>query len=420
VVGLAVVALGAVTAVTAACGSSSTGASGGNVTLHFVWWGNDDRAKATRAAIDLFQQKNPTIKVVTEYSGYDAYFQKLSTQIAGGGSPDLLQLDRATLGEYQGRHVLSTLDSYAGKSLHTDHVAPQLLAGGKVDGKLYGVAGGQTSQMLVYDPAAFKKAGVTPPAGGWTWSVFTADMEQLGASGIPGTTDFGWAIDWFEVWLHQHGKTLYTDAGKLGFTSQDLVDFWTMTGTMRQHKGVSRPEATTKMDGSMPNSALITKQAASEINYDSSLTAYLSSFGAPLATAPLPSDGTESGMAAMPPVSFAVSERSTHKDAAVKLLDFLVNDPDAGRLLGTTRGLPPNQDIRAQVCGSATGPTKAVCDYEASVASKIGPSFGNWPTGSAAIKRDFQSVYDDVIFGKSTVAAGAQRVIQDAGQSLTS
>src|SRR4051794_31519918 len=96
-----------------ACGSGGD-AGGGKTTLRFVWWGNDDRAKATKAATDLFTRKNPDITVSTEFSAYDAYFQKLSTEVAGGAGPDLLQLDRATLGEYQHRNVLAELGSYTG------------------------------------------------------------------------------------------------------------------------------------------------------------------------------------------------------------------------------------------------------------------------------------------------------------------
>lgn len=417
-------ALVAVLAVTTGACSSGSSSSSGPIKLRFVWWGNTDRAKATNDAVALFEKQNPNIKVETEFSAYDAYFQKLSTEVAGGAAPDVLQLDRANLGEYQSRHVLLNLDPYVGGALKTDQLSPQLVGGGKVAGHLYGIAGGQTTEMFIYDPAAFKKAGVTVPATGWTWAQFTADMEKVGASGIAGTTDFGWAVDWFESWLHQHGKKLYTDDGKLAFTQQDLVDFWTLTGSLRQKKGVSAPPATTKMDGSMQNSALVTKQAASEINYDSSLTAYLSSYPTPLTAVALPTDGTngptDSGMAAMPPVSFAVSQRSAHKDAAVKLLNFLVNDPSAGTVLGATRGLPSNLTIRDQVCAAANAATKAVCDYEKSVQSQIGPSFGNWPTGSAAIKRDFQTVYDDVIFNKTSIVDGAKRVIADAQQSLTS
>lgn len=418
---LAVVML-AVAGLLAACGSS--GGSGGTQTIRFVWWGNQDRADATNKAVALFEQQNPNIKVVTEFSGYSAYTQKLTTEVAGGGAPDLIQLDRPTFGQYAHRHVLASLGGY-GSALDTSKIPANLLSGGSVDGQQYAIPGGQTTQMVAYDPTLFAKAGVTVPATGWTWQEFTADMAKVGAAaGEPGTTDFGWAVDWFEAWLHEHGKQLYTPAGQLGFTAADLVQFWNLTGALRQQRGVSGPQATTKMDGSMTNSAFVTHQAASEFNYDSSLTAYLSSYNGQVKAAPLPTDGTgsqASGMAALPPVFYAVTQRSAHKDAAVKLLNFLVNDPQAGKLLGTTRGLPENSDTLAAVCGSATGGNKAVCDFEQSVRDRLGPSQGwLWPTGSAEIKTNFQQVYDDVIFGRASVADAAQRVVSDATQSLGS
>src|SRR4051812_37907365 len=81
-----------------ACAGSSSG--GGDQSIRFVWWGNEDRANATKKAVELFQQRNPGITVQTEFSGYAAYVQKLSTQVAGGAAPDLIQLDRPTFGEY--------------------------------------------------------------------------------------------------------------------------------------------------------------------------------------------------------------------------------------------------------------------------------------------------------------------------------
>ncbi|MFD7660253.1 ABC transporter substrate-binding protein [Actinosynnema sp. NPDC059797] len=410
------------TAALAGCGGDEPG--DGPVTLRFVWWGNEDRAKVTRAAVDEFQRRNPDIEVETEYSGYDAYFQKLSTQVAGGAGPDLLQLDRATLGEYAGRNVLAELDEYAGKSLKVDKIPANLLEGGKVDGKQYAVAAGATTQVLVVDPTHFEAVGAkvpTAPGEKWTWAEFAEAVGKVGAAGaVAGTTDFGWAIDWFEVWLRQHDKQLYTPEGRLGFTAEDLTEYWEMIGAMRPGKGVSPPEVTTKMDGSVQNSGIVTKQAASEIGYDSTVTGYFGAFGPDLELAPLPSDVAESGMAALPPVSFAVARRSEHKEAAVKLLDFLLNDPEAGKLLGASRGVPPNEEVRAQVCAGSTEASKAVCDYEEAQKDKIGPAFGAWPTGSSAIKRDFQRTYDDVIFNRVGVAEAAARVIQDAEQSLGS
>ncbi|WP_270889008.1 ABC transporter substrate-binding protein [Pedococcus sp. 5OH_020] len=420
---LRVVALGAVAAAVvplAACGggSGSSAGNGGKTTLRLVWWGNEDRAKATKSAIELFQKKHPNVTVQTEFSAYDAYFQKLSTQLAGGGAPDIVQIDRPNFGDYARRHVLKDLTPYVGKTIHTNDIDPKLLAAGKVQGQLYALPGGQLTQSLVYDPAAWKKAGVNPPpASGWTWDEFTATMKKLGASGTPGTTDFGWAIDWFEVWLAQQGKQTYTPDGKLGFTEADLAQFWGTLADLRKSKAVSAPSATTKMDGSMPNSAYVNGQAASEINYDSSLTAYITAKPG-TAAAPLPSANGKTGMSALPTVTWGLTNRSKNADVAAQLIDFLVNDPEAGKILGATRGLPPNQSVRQSVAGSVSGPSKAVFDYESSVASLVTTEAPVWPVGSAEIKRNFQQVYDDVIFGKTSVQAGAKRVVDDAHQSL--
>src|SRR5262249_9368857 len=78
-------------ALAAGCGSSGGSASGGPVTLSFAWWGDASRAKATQAAVDLFQRKHPTIKVTTQYAPFGDYFTKLATQVAGGNAPDLFQ-----------------------------------------------------------------------------------------------------------------------------------------------------------------------------------------------------------------------------------------------------------------------------------------------------------------------------------------
>lgn len=419
---LAVAAMAASGALTA-CGGSSSEGSDAEQTVRFVWWGNQDRADATEKAVALFEKKYPNIKVKTEFSGYAAYVQKLTTQVAGGAAPDLLQLDRPTFGEYVNRHVLADLGSSSDSPVRTAEIPANLLAGGRVKGTQYAIPAGQTAQMLVYDKSLFAKAGVTVPSGPWTWEQFAADMAKVGsATGKPGTTDFGWAIDWFDSWLHTRGKQLYAGDGRLGFTASDLRQFWNMTGAMRKAEGVSPAQATTKMDGSTQNSALVLGQSASEINYDSNLTSYTTSYQGTLGVAPLPSDGggsARSGMAALPPVYFGVAQHSSHKAAAEKLLDFLVNDPQAGRTLGATRGLPANSDVRTEVCGSATAGDKAVCDYEQQVADRLGPSdTWQWPTGSSAIKTDFQQVYDDVIFGRTSVSSAADRVIKDAEQSL--
>lgn len=46
---------------------------------------------------------------------------------------------------------------------------------------------------------------------------------------------------------------------------------------------------------------------------------------------------------------WVISKDTVDKDAAALLMDFLVNDMDAGKALGIERGIPANADIRAMI-----------------------------------------------------------------------
>ena len=231
-----VIALGAIAGGTAACGGGSGSGSGSSkVTLRFAWWGNADRAKVTQQVVDLYQQKHPNIKIETSFSEFNAYFQKLATEVAGGGAPDIMQMDYRYVQEYAGRNALA---EFAGQSkITTSDISPSLLAGGKVDGKLYAAPMAQNTQSFTYDPAAWTSAGATAPKAGWTWDdLRTAIQKVSDATGkkVSGAVDFGPIEDWFEVWLRQQGKSLYTAKGELGYTADDVAAWWTMTDALRK------------------------------------------------------------------------------------------------------------------------------------------------------------------------------------------
>ncbi|MFD5457807.1 ABC transporter substrate-binding protein, partial [Streptomyces olivaceus] len=109
---LAAAAVGLSTALTAslsACSSSSDDVSSGQVTLTFSWWGNDDRADRTKKAVDLFEKEHPGVTVRTSNADFGSYMQKLATQAAGGGIPDVAQLDYRQISQYSGGGALLPL-----------------------------------------------------------------------------------------------------------------------------------------------------------------------------------------------------------------------------------------------------------------------------------------------------------------------
>ena len=59
--------------------------------LRAYWWGNPERDRRTRAALDAYQARAAGVQVSSESVGWGDYWTKLATQTAGG----LLQLQRS-------------------------------------------------------------------------------------------------------------------------------------------------------------------------------------------------------------------------------------------------------------------------------------------------------------------------------------
>src|SRR5436309_11660389 len=65
------------------------------VELRVAWWGSQDRHNRTIKAIELFQKKQPHVKVSYEFAGWSDYWTKMTTQAAGPNLPDVMQQDYA-------------------------------------------------------------------------------------------------------------------------------------------------------------------------------------------------------------------------------------------------------------------------------------------------------------------------------------
>jgi multiple sugar transport system substrate-binding protein len=403
----------------AACGSDA--GDGGDVTITFVWWGSDGRANLTKKAVELFQQKNPKIKVQTSFSAYAAYWEKLATQTAGGKPPDVLNVDTRYLAEYGGRNVLADLNSGAGKAISLADVNPELAATGVYQGKRYAVPWAQNTPAMLYDPAAFTAAGADP-AKGLTWDQYAdATQKVSAASGFAarGTTDFGILDTTLEIWLRQQGKQFYTPEGKLGFTADDLRRYWQLASRFRDAKGSSPADVTASYNTSPEQAPLGKKLTSSEFAYDNLLPAYQKANGKPLNVAPYPTDTSgNTGQYRRPSMFLAVAARSPQQEASAKLVDFLVNDPEVGKIVGTDRGLAPNLKVRAQLAAGAKGADKTLYDYEAALEPKLGAAPPVPPKGAGAIQKLLQRTYEEVAFGRMSIDDAVGRFMSEAEKGL--
>ena len=416
---LAVAVSAALVGGTAACGGGSSEEPKDDqpVTLRFAWWGSADRAKRTQEALAAFTKKYPNIKVTTSYSAFNPYFEKLATETAGGNAPDVFQMDRAYLREYADRGTLAEID---GKLL--DKIFPAVAKSGELDGKTYGIPMGQTTFVMVYDPEAWKKAGVAEPAKGWTWSDLSAATKKLTAAGggkVSGMTDLGWQWESYESWLLQQDKQLYSEDGKLGFTEADLKAYLTLMDGLRKDKSSTPANVTSGIDGAIENMPMTKGLSTIENSWDSTVKSYYNTLKRPVGLVPYPSDTGKLGAYAKPSMYLSISKKTKNADAANKLVDFLINDKDAGLITGVDRGLPANEDVRTAVAEKLTGPDKAVYEYEQSLAADLVPAPAAPPKGNSALKKYWQELNENIAFGKVSVDQGVKDFFAKADEELS-
>ncbi|MEU0842473.1 ABC transporter substrate-binding protein [Streptomyces sp. NPDC005962] len=384
------------------------------VTLGFQWWGPDDRNLATAKALRLFKSRHPKVTVETSFTGYDAYFQRLATQVAAGGGPDILQMDYYQMRAYADYGLLADLGGPEFSALSLDQVPTAYVNANRLGGKLYAVPTGLTTQALFVDPTLWRKAGVGLPKKGWTWDDLLDDVGPALKRAVPGRsplTDFGGYSECFNVWLAQRGKSIYQADASLGFTTADLAGFWELTSRLRD-KGIFTPPPTTaSYDGSIESSPLVRKLSTAEFKLTSSVTPYFEAYGE-VAAVPFPtvSSGAPLGLTAGAGM-MCVQRRSAHKREAALLLDFLLNDPQAGRALGVVRGLPPNRPNLDRLAPGFTKGDRMVYEYVTSFEKDFAPS-PLPPPGSDEDKLEFEGVYQDVIFGKQSVRAAAAHMME--------
>jgi multiple sugar transport system substrate-binding protein len=415
---------------TAACGGGGSRASdqqaGGPpereqpVQLEVTWWGGPARAELTQKVLDLYTQKHPNVTFTTQWQGYSGYYDKVNTTAAGRNAADIIQIDNRVLREYSSKGLLVELDPWVGNTLQVGGIDEKLLGTGKVDGKLYAVPLAANTQAIAYDRTALERVGMLPPENGWaTWEEF--DTWAAGVTRATGNAP--WAmrdesanISLFEYWLRQNGKELY-DGQKPGFTTEDVTAWFELWAKLRQSGAASPQEVAQPANaGDISKNTVATKNTAMTFMYDNQLTELAKATDHEVALVPIP--GPRSGAYARPSQFFTAYTGGDNVATAVDVINFFVSDPEAGAILGTERGLPPNKQVRDAVSPSFDDQLKYVLSYDEKVTAEAGPTPPVPAQGDSQLGRLLQATAENVGFGRQSPADGAAEFVTQATGEL--
>jgi multiple sugar transport system substrate-binding protein len=409
----------------AGCGVGGSGGgdaaeSGGKTTIRFSWWGNPERAEITQKAIDLFEQKNPGIEVQPDFAEFEAYWQKMATEMAGGGGPDVMQMDYSYLKQYASRNLILDLGAQASKgNLTLTGFRSGLVDTGKIDGKQVAVPWSGNTFAMFYRPDIFEQAKIDPPKAGWSWTDFHEVIEKVSKAGVvkdmKGAGDYTNVYHLTDLWLRQQDKSFYTPDGKLGFGKEELRTWFSQPAKLRDDGLLLSAQRAAQLD---PKPAMSADAVAMEPNWDNFIARYVGEApDAKFAIAPVPSLKPDTaGLYIKPSMLLSVSTKSKQPDAATKLVNFLITDTEAAKILGTNRGIPATDATLAAL--DLNEVDQMIVDYEKSVTDLMQPAPPPPPAGAGTIEQTMRDISEEINFKRLSVDEAVERFFTEAEQAL--
>lgn len=410
--------LAAGTALVTAAGCSSKGSPSATEdpaapkTMRFAWWGNDTMNKTTKAALELYHEKNPHVTLTPVNASWDDFWNKMATEIAGRKGADAFQMSNQMITDYARRGALLDFEPYIGDLIKLDTWDENLRNYGIIDGKRVGVPISTDAFTVMCNTELMAKAGVQMPSKGWTWddlSSMAIEAAKAGGAGTWGMSDGSWRYEVLEPWVRGRGKSFFNTAGDpvtLGFDKTDFGDFLDWWEKRRAEGSAVSPDISTEEMKGAQNSAFVRGLAPLYFTPSSELVGIRALMKVPCQALPMPDQagGSKKANFVRPNLFISSWLGTPYPEEAAKFLNFWINDPDAVKVIGASRGVPPTPASAQLVAAPDAGGQRTPQEYVALIREIGSPMDSLTPKGGREVYDLLKRTAQEVQFKRSTVS----------------
>ncbi|EPX75474.1 ABC transporter substrate-binding protein [Salipiger mucosus] len=319
--------------------------------LRMSWWGGESRHEATQAALKVCGEKYGHT-VSPEFTGFDGYLEKLTTQMAGGTEADIIQVNWPWLPLFsqdgEGFADLNTLsDTIDLSQWSEDQLAPVTVAG-----KLNGLPLSTTGRVFFFNVTTLEEAGIPMPS---TWEEFFSAAKTLREQAGEDHNLFNSVKETAQLLVtlavvQKTGKDLVDpETNRVAWTPEELAAGIEFYGRLME-SGAVRTQQEEAGEG---NVNLYEKQdwaqgkIAGSYEWDTTYFKYSDPLneGEVLESTPHIrfEDAVTDGAYRKPSMLFAISKNSDNQQAAAEIMNCLLNEPEGIDALKDTRGLPASE-----------------------------------------------------------------------------
>jgi multiple sugar transport system substrate-binding protein len=390
--------------------------------IRFSWWGNTVRDDRTLRVVELFKSQNTGVVIDTETTGYDSYWDRLNTQTAAGGLPDVIQFDYDYLNEWISRNQLLDLTPYIQSgAIDTSKISDAALSSGRINGKVYAVCLGTNVFGIGYDPAIVERVGLTIDSTTWTYK----DYEQIATTIYQKTGVQTMPFDSMGILQHmvrQTGHPLIDNANKcLGFTDPAILkEYYDLELRLLDAGVLVNPEEVVQ---STREEGLFSKGKVWNTSlFSNEIIAAQNAAGRPVKMLLWPRINTnyrQPGHWLNPSQLLTISAGTKNPELAVRFFNFFINDIQANNILLGERGVPIPDDVRASVASKVDPSQKEIFDFINLAAGHSSPQDPPWLPSALEISDIFNSLNAQVLSKKISSADAATQFMTRANQILS-
>ncbi|MCR8634173.1 MULTISPECIES: ABC transporter substrate-binding protein [Paenibacillus] len=390
------------------------------VKLRIAWWGGQARHDYTLKVIELYQQKNPNVKIEAEYAAFDDYWKKLAPQAAANDMPDIIQMDLSYLSQYGGRNQLEDLRPYTkNNTIDVSAVSPNTLSTGELNGNLYQITLGVNALSTTVDPELVKKAGATMPSKDWTWDDMEALGKQLKSSGKLLADYLRYEV-FFNYYLRTVDQKLYAaDGASLGYTDdKPFIDYYKRYQRMYDAGYFLTLDKLAQKKSTPEDDEMVLGNSFGSFSWSNQYVAWTAAAKRPTELIPIPGPNVKKGLFLKASMGFSVTKNSKQKEEAAKFINFFVNDIEANQIIKGERGVPISSKVKEALKPTLKPEEAKVFDYVAWAESNSSPSDPPNPVGSVEVEKLLKDLSEQILYKKITVEDAAVKFRKDANAIL--
>lgn len=401
-------------------GTEGETASGDQITLRFMWWGGDERNEATLAVIEQYEALHPNIKIEAEMNSDQGYIDKVSTMLANGTAPDIMQQNVDSLPDFVSRGDFF-VDFYEYPEIFDVSGFDQTFIDqfGTFDGKLLALPTGMSSLAMVANTEAAAACGVDLDKQ-ITWDSLLEDGARVHAENPDYyflNVDTKILCEYvLRPYLRQMtGESFIIDSEKkMSFTRDQLVEVLQYIKDCYD-QGVFEPaeDSATFKQQIHTNPKWMDGKFVFGFGPTSSINLLMDAIPETECTVvqmPMAEDRVNDGFFADTPQYMTVNKASEHIEEAVDFLNYFYNNSEAQLTLKDVRSIPPTTSAR-ELC-TQEGLLNEVVVEAVDLAAGLNGKSDKGYTTSAEVYAIQEDMIESIAYGQSTPEEAADNAIE--------